>query len=81
MSPEKADYFVCKGTVTFVRKTERMIYKACPSEQCNKRVMEVCESRCGAACHSSVVDVCGCVSLMCVGSRCNDACSFPVGDV
>ena len=36
---EKPDYFCCKGTVAFCRK-ENCLYKACPSQSCNKKVTE-----------------------------------------
>jgi replication factor A1 len=41
MSPDgKADYFLTKATITFVRKSENMMYKACASADCNKKVIE-----------------------------------------
>ena len=36
---EKPDYFNCKGTITYLRK-ENIVYKACPSSDCNKKVSE-----------------------------------------
>ncbi|XP_072044215.1 replication protein A 70 kDa DNA-binding subunit-like isoform X2 [Amphiura filiformis] len=36
---EKADYFTTKGTVIFLRK-ENCMYMACPSPDCNKKVLE-----------------------------------------
>ena len=36
---EKAYYFTSKGTVTFLRK-ENCMYKACPTETCNKKLID-----------------------------------------
>ena len=36
---DKADYFTAKGTVMFVKK-DNCMYKACPTEQCNKKVID-----------------------------------------
>ncbi|XP_070572382.1 replication protein A 70 kDa DNA-binding subunit-like [Ptychodera flava] len=36
---EKPDYFTAKATVVFIRK-ENCMYKACPSSECNKKVIE-----------------------------------------
>ncbi|KAH3857539.1 hypothetical protein DPMN_100149, partial [Dreissena polymorpha] len=36
---EKPDYFTSKGTVVFMRK-ENSMYQACPSESCNKKVVD-----------------------------------------
>jgi len=36
----KKEYFEMKATITFVRKTENMMYKACPSDGCNKKLIE-----------------------------------------
>ncbi|XP_060067506.1 replication protein A 70 kDa DNA-binding subunit-like [Ylistrum balloti] len=36
---EKADYFTSKGTVIFLRK-ENCMYKACPTESCNKKLID-----------------------------------------
>ncbi|CAB4408241.1 unnamed protein product [Rhizophagus irregularis] len=36
---EKAEYFVTRGTVVFIKK-ENMYYAACPNEGCNKKVIE-----------------------------------------
>jgi len=36
----KQEYFLLKGTVTFIRK-ENCMYNACPSDNCNKKVVEV----------------------------------------
>ncbi|XP_064612626.1 replication protein A 70 kDa DNA-binding subunit-like [Liolophura sinensis] len=36
---DKADYFTAKGTVLFLRK-ENCMYQACPSENCNKKVVD-----------------------------------------
>ncbi len=36
----KADYFGCKGVVAFIKK-DNLMYKACPSAECNKKVVEV----------------------------------------
>jgi replication factor A1 len=40
MNLQEPDYFTIKGTVTFVRKTDGMIYKACAASACNKKVIE-----------------------------------------
>ncbi|XP_053703021.1 replication protein A 70 kDa DNA-binding subunit-like isoform X2 [Synchiropus splendidus] len=37
---EKADYFSCVATVAYIRK-ENCLYRACPSADCNKKVMEL----------------------------------------
>ncbi|XP_061219405.1 replication protein A 70 kDa DNA-binding subunit [Neopsephotus bourkii] len=36
---DKADYFSCVGTVVHLRK-ENCMYRACPSEDCNKKVVD-----------------------------------------
>ncbi|XP_052075679.1 replication protein A 70 kDa DNA-binding subunit-like [Mytilus californianus] len=36
---DKADYFTSKGTVIFLRK-ENSMYKACPKEACNKKLID-----------------------------------------
>ncbi|XP_033955748.1 replication protein A 70 kDa DNA-binding subunit-like [Pseudochaenichthys georgianus] len=36
---EKADYFSCLATVLYTRK-ENCLYQACPTEDCNKKVIE-----------------------------------------
>ncbi|CAJ1063802.1 replication protein A 70 kDa DNA-binding subunit-like isoform X2 [Xyrichtys novacula] len=36
---EKADYFSCIATVVYTRK-ENCLYKACPSDNCNKKVID-----------------------------------------
>lgn len=36
---EKPDYFNTKGTIVFFKK-ENCLYKACPSSECNKKVIE-----------------------------------------
>ncbi|XP_074529240.1 replication protein A 70 kDa DNA-binding subunit-like isoform X2 [Halichoeres trimaculatus] len=36
---EKADYFSCVATVVYTRK-ENCLYQACPSENCNKKVID-----------------------------------------
>ncbi|XP_041348869.1 replication protein A 70 kDa DNA-binding subunit-like [Gigantopelta aegis] len=36
---DKPDYFTSKGTVVFMRK-ENCMYKACPTEQCNKKLVD-----------------------------------------
>ncbi|KAK5918101.1 hypothetical protein CgunFtcFv8_002895 [Champsocephalus gunnari] len=36
---EKADYFSCLATVLYTRK-ENCLYKACPTEDCNKKVID-----------------------------------------
>lgn len=36
---DKADYFSCVATVVFLRK-ENCIYQACPSQDCNKKVID-----------------------------------------
>lgn len=36
---DKPDYFTSKGTVIFLRK-ENSMYQACPTEQCNKKVVD-----------------------------------------
>ncbi|XP_061606709.1 replication protein A 70 kDa DNA-binding subunit-like isoform X2 [Phyllopteryx taeniolatus] len=41
---EKADYFSCVATVVFARK-ENCLYRACPSESCNKKVQEQDDGR------------------------------------
>ncbi|XP_002730881.2 replication protein A 70 kDa DNA-binding subunit-like [Saccoglossus kowalevskii] len=38
-SGEKPDYFSCKATVIFIKK-DNCMYKACPSAECNKKVVE-----------------------------------------
>lgn len=38
-SGEKPDYFTTKATILFAKK-ENCMYMACPSEQCNKKVIE-----------------------------------------
>lgn len=37
---EKPDYFTTKANIAIVRK-ERCLYKACPTEQCNKKVVDL----------------------------------------
>jgi replication factor A1 len=39
---DKADWFIFKGSVSFIKKSEKSCYKACPSESCNKKLIEVC---------------------------------------
>ena len=34
------DYFSTRATITFVRKSENMMYKACPNDGCNKKLIE-----------------------------------------
>ncbi|BHF66814.1 60S acidic ribosomal protein P1 [Sparganum proliferum] len=36
----KGDYFTCKATVTFMKK-ENFMYQACPTEGCNKKVIDM----------------------------------------
>ncbi|BHF62589.1 60S acidic ribosomal protein P1 [Sparganum proliferum] len=36
----KGDYFTCKATVTFMKK-ENFMYQACPTEGCNKKVINM----------------------------------------
>ncbi|CAG8592330.1 9051_t:CDS:10 [Funneliformis mosseae] len=36
---EKAEYFVTRGTIVFIKK-ESMFYAACPTDGCNKKVIE-----------------------------------------
>ncbi|EDV22084.1 uncharacterized protein TRIADDRAFT_50671 [Trichoplax adhaerens] len=36
---EKADYFNLKATIIYIRK-ENLMYKACPKEDCNKKVID-----------------------------------------
>ncbi|KAF5404287.1 Replication protein A subunit [Paragonimus heterotremus] len=36
----KADYFCCKGTVVFLKK-ENFMYQACPTDGCNKKVVDL----------------------------------------
>ncbi|CAH8623802.1 unnamed protein product [Dicrocoelium dendriticum] len=36
----KADYFTCKATVVYLKK-ENFMYQACPTEGCNKKVMDL----------------------------------------
>ncbi|XP_046360245.1 replication protein A 70 kDa DNA-binding subunit-like isoform X1 [Haliotis rufescens] len=38
-SMDKADYFTSKGTVVFLKK-DNCMYKACPTEQCNKKLVD-----------------------------------------
>ncbi|CAG8648386.1 16792_t:CDS:10 [Funneliformis caledonium] len=38
-SSEKAEYFVTRGTIVFIKK-ESMFYAACPTDGCNKKVIE-----------------------------------------
>lgn len=54
---EKAEYIVARGTITFVRVSDNMIYKACPKGDCNKKVIEESsgEFRC-EKCNSSFSD-------------------------
>ena len=37
---DKAAYFSIKGSISFIRK-ENCLYKACPSPDCNKKLLEV----------------------------------------
>jgi replication factor A1 len=40
LDPEKADYFVLKATIVYI-KQDNIYYPACPSTDCNKKVNEV----------------------------------------
>jgi replication factor A1 len=37
---EKPDYFTCKAVVTFAKK-DNCLYQACPTENCNKKVVDM----------------------------------------
>jgi len=39
LGQEKADYFTSKGTIVFMKK-ENCMYMACPSAECNKKVVD-----------------------------------------
>jgi replication factor A1 len=41
MSPDgKPDYFITRGTISFIPNNGNMMYMACPSDSCNKKVFE-----------------------------------------
>eukprot|EP00039_Didymoeca_costata_P007560 m.101215 g.101215 ORF g.101215 m.101215 type:complete len:689 (+) comp13736_c2_seq1:56-2122(+) len=39
-SEEKPEYWVARATVTYISSSANMLYKACPSPDCNKKVVE-----------------------------------------
>lgn len=39
-STDKPDYYQCKATINLVKNSNQSFYKACPTPDCNKKVVE-----------------------------------------